>query len=61
MKILVGYDDTNAAREAIALAEQHARVFGAEIILVYSMVEGRKCRAKTLRPPKNLSNMKKKP
>ena len=40
MKILVGYDDTNAAREAIALAEQHARVFGAEIILVYSMVGG---------------------
>ena len=40
MKILVGYDETNAAREAIALAEQHARVFGAKIILVYSMVGG---------------------
>ena len=40
MKILVGYDETNAAKEAIALAEQHARVFGAKIILVYSMVGG---------------------
>ena len=40
MKILVGYDGTNAAKEAIALAEQHARVFGATIILVYSMVGG---------------------
>ena len=40
MKILVGYDGTNAAREAIALAEQHARVFGATIILACSMVGG---------------------
>jgi len=40
MKILVGYDGTNAAKEAIALAEHHARVFGATIILAYSMVGG---------------------
>ena len=40
MKILVGYDGTNAAKEAIALAEQHARVFGATIILARSMVGG---------------------
>ena len=40
MKILVGYDGTNAAKEAIALAEQHARVFGATIILAHSMVGG---------------------
>ena len=40
MKILVGYDGTNAAKEAIALAEHHARVFGAIIILAYSMVGG---------------------
>ena len=40
MKILVGYDGTNVAREAIAVAEQHARVFGAEIFLVYSMAGG---------------------
>jgi len=40
MKILVGYDGTNAAKEAIELAEHHARVFGATIILAYSMVGG---------------------
>ncbi len=40
MKILVGYDGTNAAKEAIALAEQHAQVFGATIILAYSMAGG---------------------
>jgi nucleotide-binding universal stress UspA family protein len=40
MKILVGYDGTNAAKEAIALAEHHARAFGATIILAYSMVGG---------------------
>ena len=40
MKILVGFDGTNAAKEAIALAEQHARIFDATIILAYSMVGG---------------------
>jgi nucleotide-binding universal stress UspA family protein len=40
MKILVGYDGTNAAGEAIALAEKHARVFEATIILACSMVGG---------------------
>jgi nucleotide-binding universal stress UspA family protein len=40
MKILVGFDGTNASKEAIALAEQHARIFDATIILAYSMVGG---------------------
>ena len=40
MKILVGFDGTNAAKEAIALAEQHARIFDATIILAFSMVGG---------------------
>ncbi len=40
MKILVGFDGTNMAKAAIALAEQHARVFGARIVLAYSMVGG---------------------
>jgi nucleotide-binding universal stress UspA family protein len=40
MKILVGFDGTNVAREAIALAEQHARMFGATVILASSMVGG---------------------
>jgi nucleotide-binding universal stress UspA family protein len=40
MKILVGFDGSNAAKEATALAEQHARVFNATIILACSMVGG---------------------
>lgn len=40
MKILVGFDGTKAAKEAIAVAEQHARIFDATIILANSMVGG---------------------
>ncbi len=40
MKILVGYDGSNVAKEAIAIAEKHANAFKAEIILMHSMVGG---------------------
>lgn len=40
MKILVGYDGSNVAREAIAVADKHAAAFQAEVILVHSMVGG---------------------
>ena len=40
MKILVGYDGSNVAKEAIAIAEKRADAFKAEIILVHSMVGG---------------------
>ena len=40
MKILVGYDGTNAAREALQLALKHARAFGAEVEVVTSMTRG---------------------
>ena len=40
MNILVGFDGTNAAKEAIELAEEHAQVFKGKIILAYSMVGG---------------------
>ena len=40
MKILVGYDGSNVAKEAISLAEKHANSFKAEIILAHSMVGG---------------------
>ena len=40
MKILVGYDGSNVSKEAVSLAEQHARTFGAEIIIAQSMVGG---------------------
>ena len=40
MKILVAFDGSNVARDAIALAEKHATVFNAEIILMHSMLGG---------------------
>ena len=40
MKILVGYDGSNVSKEAIAIAEKHAKAFKAEIILAHTMVGG---------------------
>jgi nucleotide-binding universal stress UspA family protein len=40
MKILVGYDGTNAAKEALNLARMHARSFGAEVDIITSMEKG---------------------
>ena len=37
MKILVGYDGTNSAKEALNLAKSHAKVFGASVEVVTSM------------------------
>ena len=40
MKILVAFDGSEVAKEAISLAEKHAKVLNAEIILVHSMTGG---------------------
>jgi nucleotide-binding universal stress UspA family protein len=40
MKILVGFDGSNVAREAVELAAAHAEAFNAEILIVHSMVGG---------------------
>ena len=40
MKILVGYDGTNSAKEALDLAKSHAKVFGASVEVVTSMQKG---------------------
>ncbi|MGD8342439.1 MAG: universal stress protein [Desulfobacterales bacterium] len=40
MKILVGYDGTNSAKEALNLAKFHAKAFGASIEVVTSMQKG---------------------
>ena len=39
MKILSGYDGTEVAREAVALAERHATAFNAEVFILRSMKE----------------------
>jgi nucleotide-binding universal stress UspA family protein len=40
MKILVGYDGTNSAKEALNLAKTHAKAFGGNINVVTSMEKG---------------------
>jgi nucleotide-binding universal stress UspA family protein len=40
MKILVGYDGTTAAKEALNLAKNHAKTFGATVDVVTSMEKG---------------------
>ena len=40
MKILVGYDGTNSAKDALNLAKSHAKVFGASVEVVTSMQKG---------------------
>jgi nucleotide-binding universal stress UspA family protein len=40
MKILVGYDGTNSAKEALILAKSHAKAFGASVEVVTSMQKG---------------------
>ena len=37
MKILVGYDGSNAARDALKLAQKHAKAFSAKIEVVQSV------------------------
>ena len=40
MKILVGYDGTNSAKEAVSLAKAHAKSFNATVDVVTSMQKG---------------------
>jgi nucleotide-binding universal stress UspA family protein len=40
MKILVGYDGFSAAQNALDLARKHAKVFGAEVYVLTSMLKG---------------------
>lgn len=40
MKILVGYDGSNSAKEALSLAKSHAKAFNASVEVVTSMHKG---------------------
>jgi nucleotide-binding universal stress UspA family protein len=40
MKIVVGYDGSGAAKNALDLAKKHARAFGAKVYIMTSMVKG---------------------
>ncbi len=41
MKILIGYDGTKTAKEALNLGREHAKAFGASVIIVTSKQEGK--------------------
>ena len=49
MKILVGYDGSNAAKEALELAREHAMVGEAKIEVVNCMAQNRKLRYEDIR------------
>lgn len=40
MKILVGYDGSNSAKDALALAKKHAVAFDAKVVVVSSLTGG---------------------
>lgn len=40
MKIVVGYDGSNSAKEALRVTRKHAEAFGAAVDVVTSMVKG---------------------
>ena len=40
MKILVGYDGSNSAKDALVLSKKHAIAFNAEVIVVSSLTGG---------------------
>ena len=40
MNILVGYDSSNVAKEALVIAKKYAKAFDAKIFLVTAMVQG---------------------
>jgi nucleotide-binding universal stress UspA family protein len=48
MNILVGYDGTNSAKDALNLAKSHANVFGASVTVVTSMQKGTESQRKEI-------------
>jgi len=40
MKILVGYEGSNSAKDALALAKKHAAAFDGEVVIVSSLTGG---------------------
>jgi len=49
MKIIVGYDGTNAARQALALAKKRAMLLGAKVDVVNCMVQNHKLQYEDIR------------
>ncbi len=41
MKIMVAYDKSNVSKEALEVSKKHAKVFGAQVCVITSMLGGR--------------------
>jgi len=54
MNILVGYDGSNVAREALELVKKRAKVWGAKIDVVNCMAQNRKLEYEDIRPVRHL-------
>jgi len=48
MKILIGYDGTNSAKDALNLAKSHAKALGASVEVVTSMQKGTESQRKEI-------------
>ena len=59
MKIMLGYDSSKAAKQALELAKAHANAFGAQIIVDRSMPETKKIKIKSYfsRPVPNTESL----
>jgi len=53
MKILVGYDGSDAAKEALNVAKKHAKAFNGKIYILTSLVGGTGERAKDIFEARN--------
>ncbi len=53
MNILVGYDSSNVAKEALALAKKYAKAFDAKIFLVTAMTQGPDLRLEDIQKAEN--------
>ena len=55
MNILVGYDGSNVAREALELVKKRAKVWGAKIDVVNCMAQNRELEYEDIRPVRHLT------
>ena len=53
MKIMVGYDGSNSAKEAFSLALSHAKAMGAALVVATSMMRGRDTEREAIKDAEN--------
>jgi len=59
MKIMVGYDQSNVAKEALELAKKHAKAFDAKVYVVRSLAQSREMKLEDIQnAEQELENIK---